>query len=95
MLRETLRSSSGLLVNNPNSTISVEWLRIQNGDIRSVDLVNRLHGVGLGVLPGDHFYWGAKEQGERFIRIALARNPQMFAEACTLLKSALLGVHQA
>jgi aspartate/methionine/tyrosine aminotransferase len=95
MLRETLRSSSGLLVNNPNSTISVEWLRIQNGDIRSVDLVNRLHGVGLGVLPGDHFYWGAKEQGERFIRIALARNPLMFAEACTLLKSALLGVYQS
>jgi aspartate/methionine/tyrosine aminotransferase len=87
-LREAL-VSSGLQINNPDSTISVEWLRISDKNTRSVDLVDRLQRVGLGVLPGDHFYWNDHGQGERFIRIALARCPEMFAKACAVLKTAL------
>ncbi|MGF9915064.1 pyridoxal phosphate-dependent aminotransferase [Paenibacillus ehimensis] len=88
-LREAIRSS-GLLLNNPDSTISVEWLRIADPRIRSLDLVDRLQRLGLGILPGDHFYWHDHGQGERYIRVALARCPDMFAEACNILKSALL-----
>ncbi|MCP1307290.1 pyridoxal phosphate-dependent aminotransferase [Paenibacillus tyrfis] len=87
-LREAIRSS-GLLLNNPGSTISVEWLRITDPDVRSLDMVDRLQRLGLGILPGDHFYWHDHGHGERYIRIALARCPDMFAEACKILKSAL------
>jgi aspartate/methionine/tyrosine aminotransferase len=90
--RETLREairSSGLAVSNPGSTISVEWLRILDAGVRSVDMVDRLQRLGLGILPGDHFHWYDHGQGERYIRIALARSPDMFADACEVLKSAI------
>ncbi|MCZ8515777.1 aminotransferase class I/II-fold pyridoxal phosphate-dependent enzyme [Paenibacillus filicis] len=89
-LREAIHSSC-LIVENPTSAISVEWLRITDPEQRSVDLVDRLNRLGLGVLPGDHFYWADMGEGERFIRIALARNPVMFAEACGILRIALGG----
>ncbi|MFC4807836.1 aminotransferase class I/II-fold pyridoxal phosphate-dependent enzyme [Paenibacillus sp. GCM10023250] len=87
-LREAVRGS-GLIAVNPASNISVEWLRIADPQIRSVDLVDRFQRLGLGILPGDHFYWQDHGIGERYIRIALARCPDMFAKACAVLKSAV------
>jgi hypothetical protein len=37
------------------------------------------------VLPGRHFYWHDRSAGERFIRVALARDADMFHEAAIVL----------
>jgi aspartate/methionine/tyrosine aminotransferase len=64
--------------------MSVAWLRIDlplNG--RALKQVLDEHGVF--VLPGNHFFWHDRRQGEKFIRIALARDADMFREAAGLL----------
>ena len=40
---------------------------------------------GVFVLQGNHFFWHDRRQGEQFIRVALARDADMFREAATLL----------
>jgi aspartate/methionine/tyrosine aminotransferase len=87
-LREAVESSI-LAVVDPDSKISVEWLAITDPHLSSMDMVNRLYPLGLGILPGDHFFWDDHAKGERFVRIALARDPVMFAQACQLLKPAI------
>jgi hypothetical protein len=37
------------------------------------------------VLPGNHFFWHDRPQGDKFIRVALARDADVFLEAATLL----------
>ncbi|WP_274654846.1 aminotransferase class I/II-fold pyridoxal phosphate-dependent enzyme [Paenibacillus humicola] len=87
-LREAIQGSC-LRVEYPASTISVEWLRILDPDLRSVDLVEKLLDLGLGTLPGDHFYWADHVAGERFIRIALSRDAETFWKACPILMDGL------
>jgi aspartate/methionine/tyrosine aminotransferase len=37
------------------------------------------------VLPGNQFYWHDRREGEKFIRVALARDTDTFHEAAALL----------
>jgi len=37
------------------------------------------------VLPGNQFFWYDRRQGEKFIRVALARDAEMFGEAAAIL----------
>ncbi|MBJ7935122.1 aminotransferase class I/II-fold pyridoxal phosphate-dependent enzyme [Bacillus thuringiensis] len=83
-LRKVLENSI-LVPYNSDTIISVEWLQIVNDDVNSLDLLEEMRNFGLGVLPGDHFYWNNPEIGERYIRIALARNPEMFKASCDVL----------
>jgi aspartate/methionine/tyrosine aminotransferase len=45
--------------------------------------------VGVAVLPGTGFFWSTPSRGQDYVRIALARDPQMFASAMTQLSAAL------
>jgi aspartate/methionine/tyrosine aminotransferase len=63
---------------------SVAWLRIDH-PLDASELKQVLDGHGVFVLPGDHFFWHDRRQGEKFIRVALARDAEMFREAATLL----------
>jgi aspartate/methionine/tyrosine aminotransferase len=63
---------------------SVAWLRIEQS-IDDVRLKRILDERGVFVLPGRHFYWHDRSRGERFIRVALARDSDMFHEAATVL----------
>ena len=49
----------------------------------------RLRELGIYVLPGTYFYWSSPERGEDYLRIALARDPELFAEACRALSDAV------
>jgi len=40
-------------------------------------------------LPGTYFYWKDNKKGERYIRLALARNTDMFEKAVKKIKEAL------
>lgn len=41
------------------------------------------------VLPGTFFYWNTKEKGERYVRLALAREPELFAGAMERMRKVL------
>lgn len=86
--RETLRRAlvgTVLSPADPASTISVEWLEIQDPDLDSLAIVDALAASNIGILPGNHFYWHQPDLGSRFVRIALARECGEFAEACAHL----------
>jgi aspartate/methionine/tyrosine aminotransferase len=63
---------------------SVAWLRIDHS-LNGVELKQILDEHGVFVLPGDYFFWHDRRQGEKFIRVALARDADVFREAAVLL----------
>jgi aspartate/methionine/tyrosine aminotransferase len=63
---------------------SIAWLRIDHA-MTGLELKQLLDEHGVFVLPGDHFFWHDRRQGQQFIRVALARDADMFAEAAQLL----------
>lgn len=63
---------------------SVAWLRIDHS-LSGLELKQILDEHGVFVLPGNHFFWHDRQQGDRFIRVALNRDAKMFCEAASLL----------
>jgi aspartate/methionine/tyrosine aminotransferase len=63
---------------------SVAWLRIQHS-FTGLRLKQTLDEHGVFVLPGEHFFWNDRRQGEEFVRVALTRDADMFREAAGLL----------
>jgi aspartate/methionine/tyrosine aminotransferase len=63
---------------------SVAWLRIDHS-LTAMELKQILDAEGVFVLPGPHFFWNDPRKGEKFIRIALARDADVFREAVALL----------
>lgn len=63
---------------------SVAWLRIDY-PLTASELKQTLEENGVFVLPGDYFYWSNRSLGEKYIRVALARDPDIFAEAAERL----------
>ncbi|HYC34097.1 MAG TPA: pyridoxal phosphate-dependent aminotransferase [Candidatus Paceibacterota bacterium] len=62
----------------PITKVSVLWCRIKDSNIKATELKAYLEKSGIHVLPGTYFFWNDKETGDRFIRIALARNTGIF-----------------
>ncbi|MFI6644720.1 aminotransferase class I/II-fold pyridoxal phosphate-dependent enzyme [Streptomyces sp. NPDC050504] len=60
---------------------SVAWFKIKNEALTSTQLQADLFEEEVYVLSGTFFYWKNKDQGERYIRLALAREPEIFAGA--------------
>ena len=63
---------------------SVAWLRI-DASLNGLELKEILDEHGVFVLPGNHFFWHDRRQGDKFIRVALTRDPDMFRAAAILL----------
>jgi aspartate/methionine/tyrosine aminotransferase len=63
---------------------SIAWLRI-DASISARDLKRKLDARGIFVLAGDHFYWSDHRRGSGYIRVALVRDPDLFAEAAVRL----------
>jgi aspartate/methionine/tyrosine aminotransferase len=63
---------------------SVAWLRIDHS-LTGLELKQILDEHGIFVLPGNHFFWHDHQQGKKYIRVALARDTDMFREAASLL----------
>jgi aspartate/methionine/tyrosine aminotransferase len=64
---------------------SVAWLRIDH-PLSGLALKQVLDEHGVFVLPGNHFFWHHRSQGEQFIRVALVRDADMFRQATSLLE---------
>jgi aspartate/methionine/tyrosine aminotransferase len=63
---------------------SVAWLRIDHS-LSGLELKQILDEQNVFVLPGNQFFWYDRRQGEKFIRVALARDAEMFGEAAAIL----------
>ncbi|APY84534.1 aspartate/tyrosine/aromatic aminotransferase [Streptomyces alfalfae] len=90
--RETaLKTLEGSLLEHlePTVNVSVAWFRITDDTIKASELQAHLTAYEVYVLPGTYFYWNEPERGERYVRIALARDPQEFAQSLTRLREAV------
>ncbi|MFI5637908.1 aminotransferase class I/II-fold pyridoxal phosphate-dependent enzyme [Streptomyces goshikiensis] len=68
---------------------SVAWFRILAEDLTATELQAVLFDEEVYVLPGTFFYWDTPARGERYVRLALARNPEVFAGAMDRMKKVL------
>jgi len=73
----------------PKAKVSVAWFRIKDPAIKAKDLQKAILTKGVYVLPGNYFYWNDRDQGDQYIRIALARNTEVFEPAIKLVRQAL------
>jgi aspartate/methionine/tyrosine aminotransferase len=92
-VHEVIRVNRGALYENLAGTFltpcerpfaSVAWLRIEQ-PLSGSELKRILDDHGVFVLPGDYFFWHDRRQGEKFIRVALARDAEMFRMAAARL----------
>jgi len=77
----------------PMIKTSVAWFEIEDPDVSADDLQAYLLEHQIYVLSGKYFYWAHPEQGQRYIRIALARDPHVFGQALSALRRALDHYH--
>jgi aspartate/methionine/tyrosine aminotransferase len=73
----------------PMIPTSVAWFQIKDPNIDADALQAYLLERDVYVLSGKYFYWHNPDQGQRYIRIALARRPELFAQAMTVMREAL------
>jgi aspartate/methionine/tyrosine aminotransferase len=73
----------------PTVDVSVAWFKINDDRLWATRLHADLMDIGVAVLPGTGFFWSTPSRGQGYVRIALARDPQMFASAVTRLSEAL------
>ncbi|MFF4415296.1 aminotransferase class I/II-fold pyridoxal phosphate-dependent enzyme [Streptosporangium sp. NPDC001559] len=86
--RGTLHGSA-LRYLEPVVKSSVAWFHIDHPHLTATDLHRLLVAEGVYVLPGRYFYWSQPSKGESYVRIALARTPEMFADAMTRTREVL------
>ncbi|NET62841.1 MAG: aspartate/tyrosine/aromatic aminotransferase, partial [Symploca sp. SIO2E6] len=70
----------------PKTKVSVAWFKIKKPGLKATELQEKMMNIGVYILPGNYFFWSDHEKGEEYIRIALAREPDMFATAVQLMK---------
>lgn len=73
------------LVATSDSRLSVAWLQLR--DARATEVCAGWAERGLVVLPGTAFHWNEPALGEAYVRVALARDPELFAKGADLLRT--------
>lgn len=73
----------------PNAQVSVLWCEIKDHCVEATVLKQYLTKYGIHLLPGTYFYWADHEEGQKYVRIALARNSDVFTPAMRALRLAL------
>lgn len=68
------------------ANVSVAWFRIRNSVISATELQKKVEQAGVYILPGTYFFWSDHTKGEGFMRIALARDTELFEKAIKKLR---------
>jgi aspartate/methionine/tyrosine aminotransferase len=86
-----LKATDGSILSycEPMVDVSVAWFRITDPSLSATCLQRELLADEVYVLPGTYFYWSRRDPGERFVRVALARDPETFAEGMVRLQRGL------
>ncbi len=73
------------------AAISIAWCKIDSSrNVKSTELQRFLSETqDIYILPGTFFYWSAPAQGEQYLRIALARDTDIFRDGMQRLKQGL------
>lgn len=90
--RKILEETFGHSILKPlrsKSKVSVAWCEIREPNLKATELQKILYSEGVYVLPGTYFFWHNPDQGEKYIRIALARDTDNFTEGMSLIKNIL------
>ncbi|WP_432065714.1 aminotransferase class I/II-fold pyridoxal phosphate-dependent enzyme [Streptomyces sp. C10-9-1] len=82
-------SGSVLEFQEPVVGTSVAWFRITPENLTATELQAVLFDEEVYVLPGTFFYWNTPARGERYLRLALAREPEVFAGAMERMRKVL------
>ncbi|MCQ6553755.1 aspartate/tyrosine/aromatic aminotransferase [Streptomyces sp. C10-9-1] len=82
-------SGSVLEFQEPVVGTSVAWFRITPEHLTATELQAVLFDEEVYVLPGTFFYWNTPARGERYLRLALAREPEVFAGAMERMRKVL------
>lgn len=83
LLRTTLADTP--LKPSSASHASVEWLYIEN-NIDDIQLVKSLYTCGIHILTGKQFFWSQKQGNSKFVRVALMRDTDLFAQGMNVLQ---------
>lgn len=70
----------------PIVNVSVAWFRITDPEWNATKMCQLAHHNDVYLLSGTYFFWSRKQIGERYIRVALAREPEQFREAIAQLR---------
>jgi enduracididine biosynthesis enzyme MppP len=73
---------------DPTSRISVARVALPAG-MSATAVSGELRHEGVHVLPCRQFHWAAPEAGERYIRVALSRRPEVVREAAVAIRTYL------
>ncbi|WP_030559518.1 aminotransferase class I/II-fold pyridoxal phosphate-dependent enzyme [Streptomyces aureocirculatus] len=93
VVAETVTDLDGVTLLDPDSRVSVCRLRLPSAD-RSLSARRALKERGVHVLPAGQFYWADPSGGTDQVRIALARDPHVLAEALNRMSDVWAGQRQ-
>lgn len=85
ILRSILPDGPLEFITDMRSPVSVDWLLLRDG-LDCGDFVHEAIRAGVHVLPGTNFFWKQPDRGRNFVRVALARDPQLVREGAQLLR---------
>jgi len=74
-----------LVVEQRPAKFSLAWIRITDEHLTAADLRQAAQQVQIDILTGNTFYWDDPAKGDRYIRIALARDQIAFQRTIDLL----------
>ena len=78
-------ATTAIHMHRPRVKVSVAWLDIRDLGIDAASFQKRLLAHDVYVLTGNYFYWSDPRRGDQFVRVALAREPALFAPAAAKL----------
>jgi aspartate/methionine/tyrosine aminotransferase len=88
VLQEELDGAEGVSLADRGSRVSVSRLRMGQGQ-SSTRVWGRLLREGVHTVPCRPFYWARPAEGERFLRIALARDGEVVRKAAQAVRRAV------
>ena len=86
LLRKQFAGIPEIGVPEEDSRISVEWLALSDDYVGS-EIWHALHQRSVHVLPCRQFFWADPESGERYIRLALSRPPEMIRAGAAAIRN--------
>lgn len=87
ILRSVLAGDVFRFVTEPDSAIPVDWVHLADC-LDCETLAQETIRNGVHVLPGINFFWSQPERGRQFLRIALARDPELVQRGAEILGQA-------
>jgi aspartate/methionine/tyrosine aminotransferase len=91
-IARTMLEGTALTYMEPICNVSVAWFRIDHPTLTATELQRLGSDNDVYILPGRFFLWSEPSLGDQYIRIALARDSDVFSSAIEKLRATLDGL---